>query len=368
MSEAHTVLLDTTPESILDARGIEVHVRYGGAIYRSLDRWAAMVAERGERPLTQHPAWLAILAEGLGHTPYCLEAVTAERTFGFLPLSFVNTWLFGRYLVSLPYLNYGGVIADDEIVAAALVSRAIELADGLDVRHLELRHERPLTHPAFNDARIDKVHMRLPLPETPGTLWDQLSAKVRNQVRKGQKSELSAHWGGESLLGEFYDVFSQNMRDLGTPVYSPRLFRAALRQFPDQAELCVVRAGNRPAAAALLLHGWGVTEVPSASALREFNPVCANMLMYWHLLERAVLRGHRSFDFGRSSRDSGTYRFKAQWGAEPYCSEWQYYVRRGSASDLRPDHPSFQRRIRTWQRLPVWLTRLIGPHIVRGIP
>jgi lipid II:glycine glycyltransferase (peptidoglycan interpeptide bridge formation enzyme) len=139
-------------------------------------------------------------------------------------------------------------------------------------------------------------------------------------------------------------------------------------QFPDRAEFCLVKSGQVPVAGALLLHGWGVTEVPSASSLRKYNPSCANMLMYWHLLERAIERRQEIFDFGRSSRDSNTHRFKAQWGAQEAPAHWQYYVRSGGVTDMRPDNPRYQRLIRTWQRLPVWLTRLIGPSIVRGIP
>jgi hypothetical protein len=118
----------------------------------------------------------------------------------------------------------------------------------------------------------------------------------------------------------------------------------------------------------LLLHGSGITEVPSASSLREFNATCANMLLYWHLLVRAVERGQRVFDFGRSTLESNTYRFKKQWGAEPHPAIWQYYVRAGSAGDLRPENPKYERWIRIWQRLPVRLTKWIGPRIARGIP
>ena len=159
--------------------------------------------------------------------------------------------------------------------------------------------------------------MRLSLPGSAEELWGRFRPEVRNQVRKGEKHDLALAWGGEELLPDFYEVFSINMRDLGTPVFSRRLFRSILRRFPDRAELCVVRHGERPVAAALLVHGWGVTEVPSASALRQFNATSANMLMYWRLLERAIERGQAIFDFGRSSPDSGTFRFKKQWGAAP---------------------------------------------------
>jgi FemAB-related protein (PEP-CTERM system-associated) len=347
---------------------LTVEVRTRQDLERRLPFLETYVSAQEQMPLSRHPAWLMVLERSLGHDAFCVEAVEDGKTCGLLPLAHVHSLLFGRFLVGLPYLNYGGVLASNEPTARLLIDRAIELAKELNVRYLEIRHERALEHPALGERMSHKVHMRLPLPATPGALWDRLSAKVRNQVRKGQKSQLSAAWGSEHLLDEFYAVFSQNMRDLGTPVYSKGFFHGILRQFGARAELCVVRAGDKPAAAALLLHGWGVTEVPSASSLRQFNSTCANMLLYWHLLERAVQRRQTVFDFGRSSVDSNTFRFKKQWGAEPSPADWQYHVRIGAINAVRPENPRYQRFIRIWQRLPLWLTRLLGPAIIRGIP
>jgi hypothetical protein len=92
------------------------------------------------------------------------------------------------------------------------------------------------------------------------------------------------------------------------------------------------------------------------------------MWMYHHLLARAITKGSELFDFGRSTQDSNTYRFKAQWNATASPSVWQYYVRRGSIDEMRPDSVTNQRLIQIWKRLPVWLTRWLGPPIVRGIP
>jgi FemAB-related protein (PEP-CTERM system-associated) len=319
-------------------------------------------------PLSRHPAWLSVLARGLRHTPYCLEAVAGDATTGFLALADVRSVLFGRFLVSLPYLNYGGPVADDPATEQALLHRAVRLADDLNVRYLELRQELPITHPRLDQSRTDKVHMRLNLPGDWAQLWKGLDAKVRNQVRKGEKHGLTISWGGLESLDDFYDVFSRNMRDLGTPVFGRRLFTAILEQFPERAEFCTVRDGKLPVAAALLLHGWGVTEVPSASSLRSHNHTCANMLMYWNLLKRAVERGQDVFDFGRSPEDGPTMKFKKQWGASPASSEWQFYLRRGDLGGMRKENSRYSRLIRIWQRLPLSVTRLIGPAIVRGIP
>jgi FemAB-related protein (PEP-CTERM system-associated) len=318
--------------------------------------------------LSRHPAWLMVLRDGLDHTPYCLEAVEDGETKGLLPLADVRSTLFGRFLVSLPFVNYGGVEADDEPSARRLIDGAVELAERLDVQYLELRHERAPSHPSLIQRSEQKVHMRLDLPGSTDQLWSRLSSKIRNQVRKGQKSGLTVHWGRDDLLKDFYDVFSRNMRDLGTPVYGAKLFRSVLGRFPERSELCVVRLGSVPVAASLVLHGWGISEVPSAGSLRSYNHTCANMLMYWHILERAVQRGQTTLDFGRSSPDSNTFRFKKQWGAVPLRAQWQYHLRRGGTEDMRPDNPRYARLVRLWQRMPVWLTRWIGPRIVRGIP
>lgn len=345
-----------------------VHVHGGTELAQHLSRLEAYVARGREVPLSRHPAWPLVLAKGLKQVPYCLEAQADGQTRGVLCLAYVRSLLFGRFLVGLPYLNYGGVLADDELVARQLIGRAVELADQLKVRYLELRHERGIEHPLLQHKLSTKVNMRLALPATSDELWKGLSSKVRNQVRKAEKHDFQIAWGGRELLDEFYHVFSHNMRDLGTPVYSRKLFRAMLDQFPDRAEVCSVRLDGKPIASALLLHGWNVTEVPSASSLREHNHTCANMLLYWHLLKRAMLRKQNVFDFGRCSPDGNTFKFKKQWGSEPAYTEWQYYLRSGNVGEMNPYNPRYQRYVERWQRLPVWLTRLVGPSIVRGIP
>jgi FemAB-related protein (PEP-CTERM system-associated) len=248
------------------------------------------------------------------------------------------------------------------------VDRAVELADSLDVKHLELRHEAELVHPALTQKLTSKVHMRLALPASEDELWGRYKSKLRSQIRSGMKHDFQVEWGERELADDFYEVFSRNMRDLGTPVFSRRLFESILEQFPGRAELCVVRARQRPIAAALLAHGEGVTEVPSASCLQEFRSTNVNMLMYWRLLCRAIERGQHTFDFGRSSIDSNTYRFKEQWGAVPHPAVWQYYVRRGNVGDLRIESGKYDLMIRAWRRLPLAVTRWAGPVIVRGIP
>ena len=352
--------------SVLPAVTVWVHPL--ARLARSMPELEAFAMKGDAVPLSRHPAWLKVLHDGLGQQVFALEAKLHGEICGFLPLAFVDTLLFGRFLVSLPYLNSNGVIAASPDVQSVLIDRALELADELDVHHLELRHEAPVEHAALNGELSSKVHMRLTLPGTVEKLWTGFDAKVRNQIRKGEKNGFRIEWGGAELLGPFYAVLSRNMRDLGTPVYGRRLFSAILSTFPDDAEIAVVWDGVTPIAAALLLHGSGWTEVPTASSLREYNSSCANMMMYRHLLDRAIARGQGIFDFGRSTTDGPTFKFKRQWGARPAPATWQYALRNGELDSMRPDNPRYGQMIRFWRKLPVRLTRVLGPSIVRGIP
>lgn len=319
------------------------------------------------------PAWLSVLRDGLRHDPAMLMAYRGKEPTGVLPLAMTRSPLFGRHLVSLPYLNRAGLLVCDGDTGRALVRRARQLASDRDARYLELRHHgQAFDSDAFTHTRSEKVRMVMGLPRDTQTLWSSLKSKVRNQVRKGEQAGLRICFGRDELVNGFYSVFATNMRDLGTPVYPRRLFRAMLEHLGERCEIALVTMESMPIAGAVLVHdhagGAPSTQVPSASCLRQFNDLCANMWMYKGLLDRAVARGSKAFDFGRSSEGSGTYRFKKQWGATPQPTPWQVHLRKGSLDAARPDNPRHQKRIEQWQKLPVWVTRAIGPTIVRGIP
>jgi len=327
-----------------------------------------------QRACGEHdPAWLDILHDGLRHDSAALVDEQQGEVVGYLPLSLTRSPLFGRHLVSLPYLNRAGVVARDCATAARLIQAAADLADQRRARYLELRHHGDaIAHDTLGHTRNAKHRMVLSLPADADALWSSLKPKVRNQVRKGEKHEPTIRFGGRVLLDGFYSVFATTMRDLGTPVYPKRLFAAILHYLPQQAELALVTIEGAAVAGALLVHDdtphRRETQVPSACCLRAFNPTCANMWMYHQLLRRAIARGSTAFDFGRSSMDSGTYRFKRQWGAQPHATPWQVYLRSGELDAVRPENPANQRKAEAWKKLPVWTTKLLGPAIVRGIP
>lgn len=355
-----------TVSTILATAKSTILIRTG---HSAPDGWNRYLQQHGYDGFHLQAEWANVFSLALKHRPYFLTASVDGRIVGVLPLMFVSGPIFGKMLASQPYLNTGGVLADSDQVAQLLIDQAIELADDLDVKHLELRHEHKFEHPRFNANVTEKVHMRVALPKTPDEFWDSLKSKVRSQIRKPRNDDsLTAEFGGHDQLANFYDIFCRNMRDLGTPPFPLSLFRSMLDEFGATAEICTVRSHGTPIASGFLLHGPGTTLIPSASALREYNKTSCNMLMYWHAISRAIERQQNWFDFGRSSVDAGTHKFKKQWGSHEFPAVWQYYSRKGDISDARPNGGRYDQMIAMWKKLPVWLTKLIGPAIVRGIP
>lgn len=326
--------------------------------------WEAFV-DASRDPAGYHAwGWRRVFANAFGHEPVYLIARREGAIAGVLPLVHIRSLLFGNSLTSLPFLNYGGVIAETPEAAGALIAEAREEARARKCDHVELRHvERQF--PAL-PCKAHKVAMHLPLADG---MWDRLDRKVRNQIRKAEKSGLTVERGGEELVGDFYAVFARNMRDLGTPVYSRRLFEEVLRAFPDRAQLHIVRLNGQPVAAGVTYRTPAMVQLPWASSIREYNPLCANVFLYWDAIQFAQSTGATVFDMGRSTPNEGTFKFKSQWGAQPVQLHWEYQLLKADQlPNVSPANPKFQLAIALWQKLPVSVTLRVGPMIVRAIP
>lgn len=330
--------------------------------------WDAFVASRPDATPAHRFGWLRVIKDSFGHKVFPLAVSGPDgRVRGVLPLIRLKSRLFGTFLVSVPFLNYGGVLAEDAPAGELLLTEADRLMRENGASHVELRQAGRGV--AELPTRSHKVSMHLPLADDEDAQWKALDAKVRNQVRKAVKSGLSARIGGSELLDGFYGIFARNMRDLGTPVYAKSFFAHVLEKFPGQSSIILVTGQDRDMAAGLTVWDRGRLEIPWASSIREFNALCPNNLLYWEAIKQAIGLGLACMDFGRSSPDSGTYKFKAQWGAKPLALHWQYLLAEGrDMPDLTPANPRYQAAIRLWKRLPVPVTKAIGPWLVRNIP
>jgi serine/alanine adding enzyme len=372
------------------------NIKYADGLDREL--WDSYVRNHSDASLFHEFGWRDVIHRAYGHTAYYLMAYDEEpdaiprsaederhaagRILGVLPLVHLKHRIFGNSLVSLPFVDSGGILASTREAEECLLLEAVKIGRETNANRIELRHERLLAAcnesgafrsensqpPLQITARSSKVRMLLNLPDSSQTLMKSFKSKLRSQITKSLNAGFTLRTGGVELLDDFYKVFVVNMRDLGSPVHSIALMRHVLGEFSERSRILVIYKGAEPVASALVIGSDKVLRNPWASSLRKYASLGPNMLLYLRMLEFACDNGYRVFDFGRSTEGEGTYKFKEQWGAVPEPLYWYYISLDGkSLSSDSLGTEKFERAAHYWRKLPLVVTRMIGPRIRKHI-
>lgn len=346
--------------------------------------WGHCLRNSISRGETVKSAYLKSIINGLGHESYSLICRSKEGAIeGVLPLILTKSVLFGTFLTSLPFFNYGGIYANNEEVKSILLQKAIEIGKSIGAKAIQLRESQPQQH---LDKMVElslnqtKAHMIYELPEAGEAFGEGNSkkrAKLKSQahlaLRRASDLNISieTRHGHLELLNDFYYVFCRHMRDLGTPVYSKNWFRSVLETLGESHSiLSITYVDKKPAAVAFLTKDGAYMTVPWASSLKRYNELSLNSHQYWNILTYAQSLGIKLFDFGRSTIDEGTYKFKLQWGAKPVPCYWYNIplTKENKTDSITPTNPKFSTLIELWKKLPLTISNTLGPHIVKGIP
>ncbi|KAA3613256.1 MAG: FemAB family PEP-CTERM system-associated protein [Calditrichaeota bacterium] len=332
------------------------------------DQWDEYVEQHECGSVYQKSEWKKIIENHFGKKTFYIYVLDDNQIKGVLPLILFKSKLFGTFIISVPYVNYGGMLYSDKEAEKLLKTEAEKIRKETDANFVELRN---LTdqHTGLK-VKTQKVTFFLDLPDDEEELFKSFKSKLRSQIRRPLKEEMYSKVGGIELLDEYYSIFCRNMRDLGTPVYSKNFFKTILEESPNNSNLVIVYTKEHKAvASAFIIGSKERMEIPWASTLREYNRLSPNMLLYWDILRFSISKGYKQFDFGRCSKDSGTYKFKKQWGAIEQQLYWYYLLPEGEdLPEINPNNPKYKLAISLWQKMPLFMTKIIGPHLVKNLP
>lgn len=328
--------------------------------------WDDYVLAHPEGTFFHLSGWGRVLEKTFSYRPMYGVARRGGRICAVLPMFQVRTLIVGHALVSIPLAVYGGVRADDAEAAEVLLTSAQKLANELNVKYLELRHEKPLGDLPFKDLYVT---FRKEIHQEEAKNLAEIPRKQRRMVRQGEKFSLDVRIGGNEILGEFYGVYSESVRNLGTPVFPLGLFRELLEEFGERCMILGVFHDGQMAAGVMTFFFRDQIMPYYGGALSSKLRFAVNDFMYWKLLCYGAEQGYRIFDFGRSKKGTGAYDFKRHWGFEPTPLAYQYHlVGQRTIPDSNPLNPKLALPIEVWKRLPLPLTQWIGPKIVRFFP
>jgi len=349
------------PERVTAAMPRQIHIE---TIDRDgLAAWDSYVDRCPDASFFHRGGWLRVIQDSFGHVPHYLKAVDGDGEIcGILPLFEVRSFLFGHYLVSVPFCVYGGAVADDADIRAALEDEAAALAEKLEVDYLELRN-REKTRDDWPEKSLHATFIR-EIAEDDEAILLSIKNKQRAVVRKGLKNGLTRELQDD--VEDFFHAYSTSVRNLGTPVFSRRYFANLKQEFGDDCEVLAVKKDGELHSGLIsfyfrdhvLPYYGGGMPVSRASKAMDF--------MYYDQMCRARANGYLFYDFGRSKFESGPYNYKRHWGFEPQPLHYQYHlVRSDRLPELDSNNPRYQRVIAMWQKLPLRLSQWLGPKISR---
>ncbi|AOU98530.1 peptidoglycan bridge formation protein FemAB [Acidihalobacter yilgarnensis] len=326
--------------------------------------WDRFVAGHPEATFFHKFGWRDVLERAFNHKSYYLLAEREGAVVGVLPLARIKSRLFHDALISTPFCVYGGVLAVDSETSDALLENASEMARRMGVEYMELRQ--------INSTQKDwptkalYVTFRRALSESHDENMKSIPRKQRAVIRKGLNANLEV--GVDANVDDFYRVYSESVRNLGTPVFSKRYTQILMDVFPGEVEIFTVRHLGVPVSSVMSFY-FRDEVLPyyggGSSAARDLK---AYDLMYWELMRHAVDKGVRVFDFGRSKLDSGSYKYKMHWGFVPQPLHYQYdLIKIDEMPDVSPVNKKYIYFIKIWKKLPLSVSQVMGPPLARSL-
>ncbi len=342
------------------------------------EKWNNFASRHPQVTPYHHFGWKKSIEKAYAHKCYYLIAENTNKEItGILPTVSITPPFISGKLCALPFCDLGASLTIDEAIEQQLIDKAKDLALQYKLPVFEYRaSQKYSTNEGIIEplSKAHKVRMLLELPESSEALLAGFKTKLRSQIKKAVKNGLTVELGQSNrLIDEFYDVFSYNMKALGSPTHSKNWFSEIKNNYNKDMIISIIKHEGLAIGAGIVLFKGSMATIPWASTKREFNRLSPNMLLYWSLLKHSADNGYKTFDFGRSSYGEGTFKFKQQWGAKPVLLKWKTF-KNGEQEDPSKTNTSISRKSKTrplveaiWKKLPLTLTIAIGSKIRKYI-
>ena len=327
--------------------------------------WDAFVTNAPTATFFHLSGWQNVLKKSFGYRPCHYYVECHGRVCGILPLLQIKSRLFGNRLTSSPFCVAGSPVSESAEIDAMLDRNAISLLDKLGADYIEYRDAQREREGWVKQSDLYASF----LGEMEADAEQQLKRIPRKQravLRKAINTE-ALTWTLDEHTDDLYALYALSVRNLGTPVFPKRYFQNLTQEFGAACEILTVRHHGRPVSSVLNFYFRDRVMPYYTGSLPEARQLGANDLMYWQVMRRAVERGCKFFDFGRSKVGSWSLSLQEKLGLRAAAMTHQYYLRDGrELPRINPTNPKYRASIALWRRLPLPVANALGPFIVKG--
>jgi FemAB-related protein (PEP-CTERM system-associated) len=287
-----------------------------------------------------------------------------------ISLTEVKHPIFGHYLITAPFGSYGGFAYENSEARDLLLDEIRQLAKQTKVEYVSIHHGEGASTPPDNWIQNSAYSTYLiDLPSTPEELLKTFASDHRNHVRKSTKKGFQIRFGHLDLLDDIYEALAQSMHELGSPYHTKTYLSQMAESLGDTLEFAVLYdpQGKIAGGGVFIYQGDTIFNL-HANILRRVRAAYAGEFLYWSAIERAIQKGLKTFDLGRSLIGSGNEIFKMKWQPrKKLLAYWHWLAPGQELPALNQKNPKFQLAIAAWKRLPAFIVRPLGPYIVRGL-
>ncbi len=342
--------------------------------------WDKFVLSNANSSFFHLTGWKDVVEQSFGHTSHYMMAIQEKQITGILPIFEIKSRLFGHSLVSVPFGVYGGICSINSNAEDSLMRSAAVLGRLIGVDYIEMRNETKQFDPfepakqsnnsnGFNWLTKDLyVTFQREIYSDSEENFKAIPRKQRRMIRQGIKAGLISKIGKREHLKDFYNIYARSVKTLGTPVFPIRYFENIMNIFPETFILSVWK--DNMMVAGVMTFKFKNRLLPYyGGALGKYFQYAVNDFMYWELMRYGCENGFKVFDFGRSKKGTGSFDFKRHWGFEPTELPYMYCLAaKKDMPNISPANPKYNAMINMWKRLPLSVTKWLGPKIVRNIP
>ena len=349
------------------ANKIKTDIQISYCTDNNANDWNQYLESHDQANFYQKFEWKSINERNFGHKSFFITAKLEGKIVGIFPIILIKSYIFGKMLTSMPFVNFGGPCASNNEVTDILLKEAEKVAKEYNIDYLEIRSNYNIS--TALPTSLHKISMTLELNQDPDILWNKFKSKHRTNIRRVYKENIHVKYGTHELLDHFYIIMSKSWKQHGTPIYKKSYFRDILNTFPDQTLIFIAYIDNKPIATAFNGYFKGFVEGMWAGSLPYTRKIQPNYVLYWEMIKHACESGNQFFHLGRSSADTGSEEFKKKWNAEAQQLYWQYILNnQESIPQLNVNNPKFKLAIKAWKKLPLRVTTILGPLLARNIP
>jgi len=330
--------------------------------------WVSYIDNNPKSSLWHHYNWLKINKEIFSLKNISLLHYQDGKINGILPLYIVNNVFYQRFAISSPFSNYSGLITNNDLISAKLINKAVDETKNYKCNYLEIRSKSVISEMKQSSTFCNMI---LDISETIDKIWSiKVKSKTRNQTRKAYKNNLKVKIGNNiDDINEFYKVYLQNITRLGTPVFPKKYFSLMTDLFRNKLNIISIKHSDVTIASLISINFNKTCYIPYASSFVKWNSLCPNNILYWEAIKYAKENNMTMFDFGRSTKSTGTYNFKKQWGATPLQLHYNYkLIKNSTIPSTGAINNKYKLMMKLWSKLPLTLSERLSNIIINRLP